>query len=81
MAKRAPAWVAATVALLLTAALAGWQHARYHYVAPRHRGLYDAAVMLREYAARDFTLATTEAGLLPLYSTGNRWMPGASTTA
>ncbi len=69
MAKRPPAWVTAAVALLLTAALAGWQHSRYYYVPPRHHGLYDAAVMLREYAPRDFTLATTEAGLLPLYST------------
>jgi len=32
-------------------------------------GRYDVALMLREYADRDYTLVTTEAGLLPLYST------------
>jgi hypothetical protein len=31
-------------------------------------GLYDVAMMLRPYAGRGYTLATTEAGLLPLYS-------------
>jgi hypothetical protein len=31
-------------------------------------GLYDAAVVLRDYQRYDYTLATTEAGLLPLYS-------------
>jgi len=33
-------------------------------------GRYDIAVMLSEYADRGYTIATTEAGLLPLYS---RW--------
>jgi hypothetical protein len=34
-----------------------------------HRdGRYDVAVMLREYAGRGYTMATTEAGLLPYYS-------------
>lgn len=42
------------------------------YVGPRHSGdgRYDVAVILREYADRGYTIATTEAGLLPLYS---RW--------
>ncbi len=31
-------------------------------------GLYDMAKMLSDYKGRDFTIATTEAGLLPLYS-------------
>ena len=68
-ARRMPAWVGATIALVAAAGLAGWQHHRYHHVAPQRMGLYDAAVMLREYANRDFSLVTTEAGLLPLYST------------
>ena len=32
-------------------------------------GLYDAALVLRDYQRRNYALATTEAGLLPLYST------------
>ena len=32
-------------------------------------GLYDAALILRDYSRRNYALATTEAGLLPLYST------------
>jgi hypothetical protein len=32
-------------------------------------GRYDLAVQLKKYADRNYTLATTEAGLLPLYST------------
>jgi hypothetical protein len=31
-------------------------------------GRYDVAVMLSKYADRNYTIATTEAGLLPLYS-------------
>jgi hypothetical protein len=52
------------------AALLGWgEHRAYRYVAPQRMGLYDAALVLRDYAPRGFALATTEAGLLPLYST------------
>ncbi|MFI5007385.1 MAG: hypothetical protein ACHQKZ_08090 [Solirubrobacterales bacterium] len=68
-ARRTPAWVGAILALVASAGLAAWQHHRYHHVAPQRMGLYDAAMMLREYANRDFSLVTTEAGLLPLYST------------
>ena len=32
-------------------------------------GLYDAALVLRDYSRRNYALATTEAGPLPLYST------------
>jgi len=35
-----------------------------------HDGRYDIGVMLRQYADRGYTIATTEAGLLPFYS---RW--------
>jgi hypothetical protein len=37
--------------------------ARFH-----HDGRYDAALVLRAHEDRDYTLATSEAGLLPLYS-------------
>jgi arabinofuranosyltransferase len=64
-----PAW-AYVLALAAAGALGALQHGRYDGTAPRRMGLYDAAVMLREYAPRGFTLVTTEAGLLPLHS---RW--------
>jgi hypothetical protein len=57
------------LALIAGAALAAHQHSRFRHVAPKRMGLYDAALVLREYSRRNFALATTEAGLLPLYST------------
>ncbi len=56
------------VALALAVLLAWTQHRVYRFVAPQRMGLYDAALVLRDYAPRGFALATTEAGLLPLYS-------------
>lgn len=45
-----------------------FQHRKYGHL-PRYRdGRYDVALMLHEYRDRGYTLATTEAGLLPLYS-------------
>jgi hypothetical protein len=61
--------VAWPLALVLAVALAGWQDLRYRDVAPQRMGLYDAALVLRDYARRHYALVTTEAGLLPLYST------------
>ncbi len=62
---RAAAWAGALALVLLL----GWtEHQSYRYVAPSRMGLYDAALVLRDYAPRGFSLATTEAGLLPLYS-------------
>jgi hypothetical protein len=60
--------VTAAVALLATAALGYWQHRRFGHIEPQRMGLYDVATMLRAHAGRGYTLATTEAGLLPLYS-------------
>ena len=60
-----PAALAAVAAVGLPAHLAG------RSVAPRRMGLYDAAIVLRRYAIDDYTLVTTEAGLLPLYSQWN----------
>jgi hypothetical protein len=60
------AWAAA---LLVAGGLGAFQHARYDHIAPRRMGLYDAALVLRDYSRRNYALATTEAGLLPLYST------------
>jgi hypothetical protein len=57
---------AAVVAIV---GLASFQHWRFQHVEPRRMGLYDAALVLREYSRYDYALVTTEAGLLPLYST------------
>jgi len=65
-----PRVVGALAGLLVAASGGAWQHARYHSVLPRRMGLYDAALVLSQYEAREFCVATTEAGLLPLYS---RW--------
>jgi hypothetical protein len=56
-------------ALAVAIGLAFYQHEAYRYVAPRRMGLYDAALVLHEYRRRNYDLVTTEAGLLPLYST------------
>lgn len=58
-----------SAALAVMTGLALCQHALYRDVVPRRMGLYDAALLLREYRRRNYDLATTEAGLLPLYST------------
>jgi arabinofuranosyltransferase len=58
----------AVLAVGAAAALGVWQHAELRTIVPRRMGLYDAAVMLGDYAPRGFTLVTTEAGLVPLYS-------------
>jgi len=64
-----PPAAAGWVAALAIASVLGWnEHSRYRYIAPERMGLYDAARVLRDYAPRGFALATTEAGLLPLYS-------------
>ena len=57
--------------VLLAVVFAGvlhYQYRRYSHI-PRYRdGRYDVAQMLREYRDLGYTLATTESGLLPLYS-------------
>jgi arabinofuranosyltransferase len=63
-----PAAARWAAALVLAGLLAHEQHQAFRWVAPRRMGLYDAALVLRDYAPRGFTLVTTEAGLLPLYS-------------
>ena len=49
--------------------LAFFQHRRFQHVEPRRMGLYDAALVLRDYSRYNYALVTTEAGLLPFYST------------
>jgi len=54
--------------LAVAAALAFAEHQTYRFVAPQRLGLYDAGLLLHDYASRGFALVTTEAGLLPLVS-------------
>jgi len=62
-------WLIAGFSLVLVAWFS-YTLRRFPPVHPGRMGLYDVAVMLRDYERRGYTLATTEAGLLPLYS---RW--------
>jgi hypothetical protein len=50
------------------AGLVAFQHARYRHIEPQRIGLYDVAMLLKPHAHRGYSLAVTEAGLLPLYS-------------
>jgi arabinofuranosyltransferase len=57
--------------LLVIAASLGalsYQYVRYRNEKPYGDGAYDVGLMLREYKDKNYTLATTEAGLLPFYS-------------
>ncbi|HVR70763.1 MAG TPA: hypothetical protein VMT87_07945 [Vicinamibacteria bacterium] len=58
-------WAAGLVG---AAALVAWQHRRFEHIEPQRMGLFDVATLLREHAEGGYTIATTEAGLLPLYS-------------
>lgn len=57
-------------AMLVTVMImAGYLYGRYAWgVHVARDGRYEAARMLADYRERDYTLATTEAGLLPFYS-------------
>jgi arabinofuranosyltransferase len=66
---RWPQAVTATTLVVATLGLALFQHQRFQHVEPRRMGLYDAALVLRDYDRYNYALVTTEAGLLPLYST------------
>ena len=61
-------WVAWPAGLTLALALAWVQHHQNREAVFPRVGLHDAAGVLREYGVGRFTIATTEAGLLPLYS-------------
>jgi len=60
----------AFVALALAGAVAvvGWRALQTALLRRHREGNFDMALMLRDYAERGYVLATTEAGLLPLYS-------------
>ncbi len=67
--RRLPPLFGWTLALVTAAGLVAAEHQRYGSVSPRPMGLRDAGLVLRDYARRNYSLVTTEAGLLPLYST------------
>ena len=64
-----PGWAGWAVAIAVAAGLSGFQHLRFRSVAQHRMGLFEAALVLRDYARWNYSLVTTEAGLLPLYST------------
>jgi arabinofuranosyltransferase len=55
-------------AFALGVALVVWQHRRFERLPPGRVGLYDVGTMLGAYRAKGYSMAVTEAGLLPLYS-------------
>ena len=57
-----------SVAVILAVSLGLAQHRAYRHVAVQRMGLHDLGLLLQGFARRGFTLVTTEAGLLPLYS-------------
>jgi len=59
---------AALLAVLLLGAGLVWIQARRWTIDYRPDGRYEVAEFLAQYADRRYTIATTEAGLLPLYS-------------
>ena len=60
----------AVSAALLVALLLQRHYVEYKGVAPRSDGRYDVAMILRDYKDKGYTVATSEAGLVPYYS---RW--------
>jgi len=66
---RWPRWLAAAGAAAAIVGLSLVQHQRFRHLEPRRMGLYDAALVLRDYSRYNYALVTTEAGLLPFYST------------
>lgn len=61
---------AGVLLLLLMVVILYRQHQDMRVVSHHRDGLYDAALLLQQHADKGYTLATTESGLVPLYS---RW--------
>ena len=62
--------IAIPILSLLFVGLLHYQYKRSSRITYHKDGRYDMAVMLSDYHKKEYTIATTEAGLLPLYS---RW--------
>jgi len=61
-------WVPAGIVAIILLWTAADRLSRFSESIPFKDGRYDIAILLREYRDRGYTLVTTEAGLLPLYS-------------
>jgi len=56
------------LAIVLMAGVFAYQHGRQGYIGNTKDGRYDVAKMLQDYRGRGYTMAVTEAGLLPWIS-------------
>src|SRR5260221_3118529 len=65
---RMPRTLVSLAAVALIAVLIVVQHRQLRHIEPRRMGLFDVARRLDPYVGKGYTLATTDAGLLPLYS-------------
>jgi len=66
--RRMPRTLVSLAAVAFIAVLIVVQHRQLRHIEPRRMGLFDVARRLNPYLGKGYTLATTEAGLLPLYS-------------
>jgi arabinofuranosyltransferase len=66
--RRMPRTLVSLAAVAFMAVLIVVQHRQLRHIEPRRMGLFDVARRLNPYLGKGYTLATTEAGLLPLYS-------------
>jgi hypothetical protein len=66
--RRMPRTLVSLAAVAFIAILIVVQHRQLRHIEPRRMGLFDVARRLHPYRGKGYTLATTEAGLLPLYS-------------
>jgi arabinofuranosyltransferase len=66
--RRMPRTLVSLAAVAFITVLIVVQHRQLRHIEPRRMGLFDVARRLNPYLGRGYTLATTEAGLLPLYS-------------
>jgi arabinofuranosyltransferase len=61
-------WAVVAIAWIVGLATLAWQYRRYASVPHPPSGLHDLAVALADYRDKGYTMAVTEAGLLPFYS-------------
>lgn len=61
-------FVLLVAAVFVAASFVFYQHKKYSSSRYLEDGLYDAAIMLKKYSDKNYTMVSSEAGVLPLYS-------------